>query len=92
MKKALSELWDEEKKTDPDPDRLCNLSGEMLGSVFTPDPSDTWSPLLRSVGISLGRFIYWMDAWEDYDEDRRKNRFNPLSGFHERPDYEDFCR
>ena len=92
VKKALSELWDEEKKTDPDPDRLCNLSGEMLGSVFTPDPSDTWSPLLRSVGVSLGRFIYWMDAWEDYDEDRRKNRFNPLSGFHERPDYEDFCR
>ena len=92
VKKALSMLWQEEKKASPDPDLLCNLSGEMLGSVFVPDPSDTWSPVLRSVGVSLGRFIYWMDAWEDYDEDLRKKRFNPLSGFHDRPDYEEFCR
>ena len=92
VKKALSMLWEEEKKDTPDPDLLCNLSGEMLGSVFVPDSSDVWSPVLRSVGVSLGRFIYWMDAWEDYDEDCRKKRFNPLSGYHDRPDYEEFCR
>ena len=92
VKAALSELWDEEKKASPDPDRLCNLSGSMLGAVFVPDPADYWSPVLRSMGISLGRFIYWMDAWEDYHADMRKNRFNPLTGFHGRPDYEDFCR
>ena len=33
-----------------------------------------------------------MDAWEDYDEDLKKNRFNPLLSWHSRPDYEDFCR
>ena len=33
-----------------------------------------------------------MDAWEDYDEDLKKRRFNPLTGYHDRPDYEDFCR
>ena len=92
VEKALMELWEEEKKPSPDPDRLCNLSGEMLGAVFVPKPDDTWSSLLRSVGDSLGRFIYWMDAWEDYDEDRRKGRFNPLVRYHDRPDYEEFCR
>lgn len=40
----------------------------------------------------MGRFIYWMDAWEDYDEDLKKRRFNPLKPWHDRPDYEDFCR
>ncbi len=92
VEKALSALWEEEKSTSPDPDRLCNLSGEMLGAVFTPKPEDTWSPLLRSVGVGLGRFIYWMDAWEDYDADLRKGRFNPLVRYRSRPDYEDFCR
>ena len=91
VEQALSELWKEEKKTVPDPDRLCNLSGEMLGAVFVPKPDDMWAPVLRSVGNSLGRFIYWMDAWEDYDADIRKGRFNPLKGWHDRPDYEAFC-
>ena len=33
-----------------------------------------------------------MDAWEDYDEDVKKHRFNPLTVWHGQPDYEDFCR
>lgn len=89
---ALTELWEEEKKPDPVPDRLCNLSGEMLGSVFVPLPGDHWAGVLRSLGAGLGRFIYWMDAWEDFDEDRKKGRFNPLTGYRDRADYEDFCR
>ena len=89
---ALDELWQEEAKPSPDPDRLCNLSGKMLGAVFVPKPEDLWSSVLRSVGTGLGRFIYWMDAWEDYDEDLEKDRYNPLTSWHDRPDYEDFCR
>ena len=92
VEQSLQSLWAEEKKSSPDPDRLCNLSGEMLGSVFVPKPEDPWSSVLRSVGVSLGRFIYWMDAWEDYDEDAKKRRFNPLTSWHSRSDYEDFCR
>ena len=89
---ALRELWQEEKKPSPDPDRLCNLSGDMLGAAFVPDPGDVWAPALRSVGAGLGRFIYWMDAWDDFDADRKSGAFNPLTAFHARPDYEDFCR
>ena len=92
VEKALQELWEEEKKPSPNADRLCNLSGEMLGAVFAPRPDDVWSPVLRSVGVSLGRFIYWMDAWEDLDADVKKHRFNPLVQYRSRSDYEDFCK
>ena len=64
----------------------------MLGAAFAPDPDEQWSPVLRAVGSGLGRFIYWMDAWEDYDEDLKHRRFNPLIQWHNRPDYDDFCR
>ena len=89
---ALNRLWAGEKESDPDPDLLCNLSGEMLGSCFVPDPDDVWAPQLYAVGEGLGRFVYWMDAWEDYDADEKAKRFNPLRAWHGRPDYEDFCR
>ena len=59
---------------------------------FVPLPEDPWAGVLQSLGAGLGRFIYWMDAWEDYDADHRKRRFNPLDGYHDRPDYEDFCK
>lgn len=88
---ALRELWAEEKAAVPNPDRLCNLSGAMFGSVFAPRPDDTWASVLRSLGSGLGRFVYWMDAWDDLDEDLKRKRFNPLSVYRERDDFEDFC-
>lgn len=92
VKKSLDALWEEEKSPSPVSDRLCNLSGDMLGAVFVPDPGDVWAPVLRSLGAGLGRFIYWMDAWEDLDRDRKSGAFNPLLPYRDRPDYEDFCR
>ena len=70
----------------------CNLSGEMLGACFVPKPDDMWASGLRAVGEGLGRFVYWMDAWEDYDQDIRAGRFNPLKQYHDREDYDEFAR
>lgn len=92
IKNALDRLWTLERTDAPDPDALCNLSGEMLGACFVPKPDDMWASGLRAVGEGLGRFIYWMDAWEDYDQDIRAGRFNPLKQYHDRDDYDEFAR
>ena len=77
---ALEQLWEEEKADSPNPDRLGNLSGRMLGAVFAADwVSEYWRGTLRALGEGLGRFVYWMDAWEDRERDLKKRRFNPLS-------------
>lgn len=73
-----------------DVDALCRLSGQMLGTVFA-WKKDAWEGLLRAVGEGLGQFIYFMDAYEDYDDDLRKGRFNPLTELHRQADYEEFC-
>ena len=92
VQKILDLIWENEKSEEPDLDLLCNLSGEMLGTCFVMKPDDFWSPQLFSVGQGLGRFIYLIDAWEDYDDDIKHQRFNPLCSLHQRSDYEQFCR
>ena len=89
---ALTRLWAAEKNPSSSPDTLCNLSGAMLGAVFVPRPQDFWAPELYAVGAALGRFVYWMDAYEDLPADQRHHRFNPLVSCHDRPDYEHYCR
>lgn len=89
---SLEALWEEEKSGNPNPDRLCNLSGVMLASVFVYDPRDVWASQLYSLGEGLGRFVYWMDAWEDLKQDIRHGSFNPLLAYREREDFDTFCQ
>ena len=89
---SLGQLWAEEKKENPSPDLLCNLSGRMLGAVFVPKPDDLWGADLFAVGEGLGRFIYWMDAVEDLESDLKHHRFNPLRFYQDKPDFHAFCR
>ena len=36
-------------------------------------PNQLW----QKTGTSLGRLIYWDDAWTDWIKDRKHGRFNP---------------
>jgi hypothetical protein len=47
-----------------------------LPSVTGTDPAQAGA--LRRLGENLGELIYVTDAWDDFDEDCRKGRFNPL--------------
>lgn len=90
---ALRELWEEEESEHPDPDRLCQLSGKMLGASFVPEWADPyWKNGLRRLGEGLGQFVYWMDAWEDLEEDIRKGQPNPLRKWEKEEDLEDFVK
>ncbi len=89
----LESLWQEEKKEVPNPDRLCNLSGEMLGTAFTPEWLDPyWKSTIYRLGCGLGRFVYWMDAWEDQKQDFRKGNYNPLTEYRKEPDADLFVK
>lgn len=90
IRECLQETGRLEKENSRDIDALCNLSGRMLGEVFS-YREDSFFPLLRSMGEGLGRFIYFMDAYEDYEKDLKKGRFNPLKDVHDQKDYEAFC-
>ena len=72
-------------------DPPVNATGRLLGELFVYPGDDTWADGLRAVGDGLGRFVYFMDAYDDLPEDARKGRYNPLKPLRDREDYEALC-
>ena len=83
---ALSEL---EKEGSRDADRLMNLFGDVMGRIFAWRKEDFFSGWLYEFGKGLGRYLYLLDACLDLEEDKKKGRFNPLTGTpREDPDWQ----
>lgn len=66
-----------ERRGETNLDAVAGLTGEMVGEVFCWH-EDEWAEELRTLGFYMGKFIYIMDAYEDYDSDVRKKKYNPL--------------
>ncbi len=73
---CITRLGEMEKANCPNPDEPANCFGTMMGELLVWQ-EDLWSPILRQMGMGLGRFIYLLDAALDYDGDKRKGRYNP---------------
>lgn len=58
-------------------DAVAGLTGEMLGEIFC-WKEDEWAEEMRTLGFYMGKFVYIMDAYEDYDSDLEKKKYNPL--------------
>lgn len=94
---AAIEAWLVEVHAIEDAGRLeidppVNATGRLLGELFVYHSDDPWAEGLRAVGDGLGRFIYFMDAYDDLPQDLKKRRFNPLSALRDRADYEALCK
>lgn len=74
-------------------DIVAGLTGEMLGEIFA-WKEDVWEEELKTLGFYMGKFIYLMDAYEDFDEDAKKKAYNPFVMMTEenQEDFETFCK
>ena len=72
-------------------DAPVNLTGRMMGELFR-CRDDYWADELRRMGDALGRFIYFMDAYDDLRSDVRRGKFNPLKSMMDAPDFEELCK
>ncbi len=64
----------------------------MMQLVFTPKllHDENERRIFGHIGYLLGRFIYLLDAYEDFEKDQKKHRFNPYTACGARPKKEDF--
>lgn len=95
--KALEEFMrktaEVEKNKETNLDLVAGLTGEMLGEIMC-WREDEWQEELRTLGFYMGKFIYLMDAYEDYDADQKKNCYNPLVYMEKENDqeFDTFCK
>jgi hypothetical protein len=73
--RALAEL---ERERCTNPDLPANCFGRLLGELFVPHEREHFAEDLRCFGFFLGKFIYLYDACMDYEEDKKRGRYNPL--------------
>lgn len=77
IRKCLEELSECEKTECSNLDNVSGCFGRLMEEIFV-YREDQWEELLRKMGFYMGKFIYIMDAYEDLNEDIKKNRYNPL--------------
>lgn len=87
--KELKKLDDLEKNNCENIDELANCFGHVMEEVMC-FQNDEWQSVLRKIGFSLGKFIYIMDAYDDLEEDQKKNEFNGLLKYRQQEDFEEW--
>lgn len=55
----------------------ADLFGEILALVFSYELDEKYKDLAYGIGYHMGRFIYFADAAEDFDDDCKKKEYNP---------------
>lgn len=82
-----------EQRKENNIDIVAGLTGEMLGEIFV-WKEDVWTDELKTLGFYMGKFIYIMDAYEDYEEDIKHNRYNPLRNLADESeqDFDTLCK
>ena len=63
-------------------DRNADCFGKALGTVFSYGLD---IPQLYTMGNHIGRWIYIIDAVDDFEKDKKSGEYNPLSGYNTLP-------
>lgn len=87
----MKDISDFEKSGKEEIDPPVNMTGRMMGILFACH-DDVWADSLYRMGDALGRFIYFMDAYDDLPSDVKHKKFNPLKSIMYQPDYEEVCK
>lgn len=79
---ALSALEKERSSVE----KCADEFGKTLGDVFAFSFGDPETErILYNAGFHIGRWIYYIDAVDDFDDDKKTGDFNPLETFEELP-------
>lgn len=79
INEQLLRLYRLEKENCKNTDEIADCFAVLMAELMTPDfiPEES-RELLYKFGYNLGRWIYIIDAVNDYYEDKRKNKYNPI--------------
>jgi len=91
MAENLSIMSNCERENEQDLDKMAGYFGQIMGQMFA-YKEDEWKECLYRLGFFLGKFIYLMDAYEDIEEDIKRERYNPLLSRWQHAGFDEECR
>lgn len=66
-----------ERQNNQNIDEMAGYFGNIMAELFI-YKEDEWQQSLRMMGFFLGKFIYLMDAYDDFFDDLEKGNYNPF--------------
>lgn len=78
VKATMSAIKQLEDERVPSVDRPADLFGELTSQLLTYGLTGDPARVGRTLGRHLGRWIYLVDAIDDYEEDKAQKRYNPF--------------
>ena len=76
---AMKELCDLEASRLPSVDEPATLFGDLMGKILAYGLEGNDAKLAHAIGLRMGRFVYILDAADDYAEDVKYHRYNALA-------------
>lgn len=90
IKERLHNITKLEKSNTKDIDAVSNEFGHLMEEIIL-YKKDQWEQILRKIGFYLGKFIYYLDAFEDMEKDLEKSSYNPFNNL-EADDKKEYAR
>lgn len=78
IKVHLENISSLEKQNSSNVDDVSNEFGHLMEDIIL-YKEDVWENTLRKIGFFLGKYIYLLDAYEDMEDDKRNNSYNPFN-------------
>jgi hypothetical protein len=76
---AMRRLCELEAARPPSVDEPATLFGELMATLLGYGLEGNQAKLARTIGLHVGRWVYILDAIDDYAEDMKTGRYNPLA-------------
>lgn len=79
----MRKQFDIERSENPTIDLSANPTAEFISNLIMtiPNPHNISNVILEKFGYFLGRWIYLIDASDDYEKDKKNNNFNPFVNY-----------
>ena len=78
IEENLKKLSEAEKRKESDIDRVADHFATLLSEIFEYGAEEGSRRQMRSLGYNLGRWIYLIDAFDDFEKDVKKGDYNPF--------------
>ena len=86
VRRHMDDLYSLEKAKCQSPDETAQATGEMLSDIFAYGLDGRRKSIASAIGLRVGRWVYLVDAADDYYKDLKSGSYNPFIEAGKKPD------